>query len=152
MMKRYLEIWMFCAQIKDDGVKDLILDQAGLRTLEEHLPFLATCYRCTAVLQNSKFNLGERKKAVKNLLRDVNNNGSFLKYLEDDANILAEFGAFETGEEEDKLEPAERTALSRLETGPPEEEAKTPHGDSLLGELAAKNRETKERVITQMLA
>eukprot|EP00924_Labyrinthula_sp_SR-Ha-C_P005389 snap_masked-scaffold_1-processed-gene-30.28-mRNA-1 protein AED:0.40 eAED:0.40 QI:0/0/0/1/1/1/2/0/169 len=42
MMQRYLEIWMFCAQIKDDEVKDLILGQSLTRILEKHVDFLAT--------------------------------------------------------------------------------------------------------------
>eukprot|EP00924_Labyrinthula_sp_SR-Ha-C_P007888 snap_masked-scaffold_28-processed-gene-4.52-mRNA-1 protein AED:1.00 eAED:1.00 QI:0/-1/0/0/-1/1/1/0/219 len=119
MMKRYLEIWMFCAQNKDDGVKDLILDQGEVRTLEKHLPFLATCDRYTVALQNLKFNLGQGKKAVSNLLRDVNDDDSLLKYLENDADILVEFGAFETGvfkvylKEEDKLDERKLVAFSR---------------------------------------
>eukprot|EP00924_Labyrinthula_sp_SR-Ha-C_P016103 augustus_masked-scaffold_4-processed-gene-19.17-mRNA-1 protein AED:0.26 eAED:0.28 QI:0/-1/0/1/-1/1/1/0/578 len=153
MMKRYLEIWMFCAQIKDDGVKDLILDQGGVRSLEKHLPFLATCDRYTVALQNSKFNLGQGKKAVANLLRDVNNNDSLLKYLEDEADILVEFGTFEAGvfkvywEEEDKLDAAERTALSRLETDASEEEAKTPPGGSVAAEVFSQLRKSKKKSI-----
>eukprot|EP00924_Labyrinthula_sp_SR-Ha-C_P009484 augustus_masked-scaffold_2-processed-gene-25.51-mRNA-1 protein AED:0.37 eAED:0.40 QI:0/-1/0/1/-1/1/1/0/579 len=153
MMKRYLDIWMFIAQIRDNEVKDLILDQGGVRTLEKHLPFLATCDRYTVALQNSKFNLGQGKKAVANLLRDVNDNDSLLKYLEDDADILAEFGAFETGvfkvywEEEDKLDAAERTALARLVKDPSEEEAKTPPGDSVAAEVFSQLRKSKKKSI-----
>eukprot|EP00924_Labyrinthula_sp_SR-Ha-C_P003606 augustus_masked-scaffold_3-processed-gene-0.5-mRNA-1 protein AED:0.41 eAED:0.43 QI:0/-1/0/1/-1/1/1/0/511 len=153
MMKRHLEIWMFCAQNKDDGVKDLILDQGEVRTLEKHLPFLATCDRYTVALQNLKFNLVQGKKAVSNLLRDVNNNDCLLKYLEDDADILAEFGAFETGvfkvywEEEDKLDAAERTTLARLVIDPSEEEAKTPPGDSVAAEVLSQLRKSKKKSI-----
>eukprot|EP00924_Labyrinthula_sp_SR-Ha-C_P008488 snap_masked-scaffold_32-processed-gene-1.27-mRNA-1 protein AED:0.54 eAED:0.62 QI:0/-1/0/1/-1/1/1/0/80 len=80
MMKRYLDIWMFCAQIKDDGVKDLILGQRETRTLQKPVNFLATYDHYTVALQNSKFNFGDGKKAATNLLRDVNNNESLLKY------------------------------------------------------------------------
>eukprot|EP00924_Labyrinthula_sp_SR-Ha-C_P012114 maker-scaffold_26-snap-gene-4.5-mRNA-1 protein AED:0.30 eAED:0.34 QI:0/0/0/1/0/0.33/3/0/563 len=151
MMKRYLDIWMFIAQIKDKEVKDLILGQRDTRILEKHLDFLATCDSYTVALQTSKFNLADGKKVVANLLRDVNNNDCLLKYLEDDANILAEFGAFETGvfkvywEEEDKLDAVERTALSRLETDASEEEAKTPPGDSVVAELASQKRKSKKK-------
>eukprot|EP00924_Labyrinthula_sp_SR-Ha-C_P006920 snap_masked-scaffold_8-processed-gene-4.25-mRNA-1 protein AED:1.00 eAED:1.00 QI:0/0/0/0/1/1/4/0/180 len=84
-----------------------------------------------------KFNLGDGKTIVENLLRDVNNNDSLLKYLEDDTDILAEFSAFVTGmiKEEDKLEVAEKRALFRLVKDPSEEEAKTPPGDSVVAEL-----------------
>eukprot|EP00924_Labyrinthula_sp_SR-Ha-C_P005725 augustus_masked-scaffold_14-processed-gene-3.0-mRNA-1 protein AED:0.18 eAED:0.18 QI:0/-1/0/1/-1/1/1/0/490 len=151
MMKRYLEIWMFCAQIKDDEVKDLILEQRLTRILEKHVDFLATCDSYTVALQNSKSNLDQGKKAVANLLRDVNNNDSLLKYLEDDADILAEFGAFETGvykvywEEEDKLDAGETTALTRLVKDPSEEEAKTPPGNPVVAGLASQKRKTKKK-------
>eukprot|EP00924_Labyrinthula_sp_SR-Ha-C_P000611 augustus_masked-scaffold_27-processed-gene-4.64-mRNA-1 protein AED:1.00 eAED:1.00 QI:0/-1/0/0/-1/1/1/0/329 len=153
MMKRYLEIWMFCAQIKDKEVKDLILGQRDTRILEKHLDFLATCDRYTVALQTSKFNLADGKKVVANLLRDVNNNDCLLKYLEDDADILAEFGAFETGvfkvywEEEDKLDAGETTALTRLVKYPSEEEAKTPPGDSVIAKLASQKRKSKKKSI-----
>eukprot|EP00924_Labyrinthula_sp_SR-Ha-C_P005720 augustus_masked-scaffold_14-processed-gene-3.4-mRNA-1 protein AED:0.43 eAED:0.43 QI:0/0/0/0.5/1/1/2/0/553 len=127
MMKRYLEIWMFCAQIKDDEVKDLILEQRLTRILEKHVDFLATCESYTVALQNSKSNLGQGKKAVANLLRDVNNNDSLLKYLEDDADILAEF------------------ALTRLVKDPSEEEAKTPPGNPVVAGLASQKRKTKKK-------
>eukprot|EP00924_Labyrinthula_sp_SR-Ha-C_P000549 augustus_masked-scaffold_27-processed-gene-2.5-mRNA-1 protein AED:0.62 eAED:0.64 QI:0/0/0/1/1/1/2/0/355 len=132
MMKRYLEIWMFIAQIKDKEVKDLILGQRDTRILEKHLDFLATCDSYTVALQTSKFNLGDGKKVVANLLRDVKNNDCLMKYLENYAEILVEFGAFETGvlkvywEEEDKLDAGETTALTRLVKYPSEEEEKTP--------------------------
>eukprot|EP00924_Labyrinthula_sp_SR-Ha-C_P015385 maker-scaffold_115-augustus-gene-0.0-mRNA-1 protein AED:0.32 eAED:0.32 QI:0/0/0/0.5/0/0.5/2/0/237 len=129
MMKRYLEIWMFCAQIKDKEVKDLILGQRDTRILEKHLDFLATCDRYTVALQTSKFNLADGKKIVANLLRDVNNNDCLLKYLEDDADILVEF------------------ALSRLETDASEEEAKTPPGDSVATEVFSQLRKSKEKSI-----
>eukprot|EP00924_Labyrinthula_sp_SR-Ha-C_P007648 snap_masked-scaffold_42-processed-gene-2.17-mRNA-1 protein AED:0.74 eAED:1.00 QI:0/-1/0/1/-1/1/1/0/498 len=150
MMQRYLDIWMFIAQIKDDEVKDLILGQRDTRILEKHLDFLATCDRYTVALQTSKFNLADGKKVVANLLRDVNNNDCLLKYLEDDADILAEFGAFETGvfkvywEEEDKLDAGETTALTRLVKYPSEGEAKTPPGDSVLAEIASQRRKSKK--------
>eukprot|EP00924_Labyrinthula_sp_SR-Ha-C_P013087 augustus_masked-scaffold_12-processed-gene-9.45-mRNA-1 protein AED:0.40 eAED:0.40 QI:0/-1/0/1/-1/1/1/0/443 len=153
MMQRYLDIWMFIAQIKDDEVQDLILGQRETRTLESHLPFLATCDRYTIALQKGKLSLGQGKKVVGNLLRDVNNNYSLLKYLEDDADILVEFCAFETGvfkvywEEEDKLDAGERTALTRLIKDPSEEEAKTPPGDSVLAELASQLRKSKRKSI-----
>eukprot|EP00924_Labyrinthula_sp_SR-Ha-C_P009452 augustus_masked-scaffold_2-processed-gene-24.40-mRNA-1 protein AED:0.42 eAED:0.42 QI:0/-1/0/1/-1/1/1/0/452 len=153
MIKRYLEIWMFCAQIKDDEVKDLILDQGGVRTLEKYLPFLATCDRYTVALQKGRLNLGDGKTAAANLLRDVNNNESLLKYLEDDAAILAEFGRFETGvfkvywEEEDKLDEEEVAALSRLQLDPSEEEAKTPPGDSVAAEVFSQLRKSKKKSI-----
>eukprot|EP00924_Labyrinthula_sp_SR-Ha-C_P012455 snap_masked-scaffold_10-processed-gene-7.10-mRNA-1 protein AED:0.42 eAED:0.42 QI:0/0/0/0.5/1/1/2/0/455 len=152
-MQRYLDIWMFCAQIKDDEVKDLILDQRGVRTLEKQLPFLATCDRYTVSLQEGKFNLGDGKKAALNLLRDVDNYDSFFKCLEDDADILTEFDAFETGvfkvywEEEDKLDAAETTALSRLVKDPSEEEAKTPPGNSVLADIASQKRKSKKKSI-----
>eukprot|EP00924_Labyrinthula_sp_SR-Ha-C_P009004 maker-scaffold_2-augustus-gene-9.45-mRNA-1 protein AED:0.29 eAED:0.31 QI:0/0/0/0.5/0/0/2/0/399 len=151
MMKGYLDIWMFIAQIKDKEVKDLILGQRDTRILEKHLDFLATCDRYTVALQTSKFNLADGKKVVANLLRDVNNNESLLKHLEDDAAILAEFGCFETEvfkvywEEDDKLDAAERTALSRLETDSSEEEAKTPPGDSVLAQIASQLRKIKKK-------
>eukprot|EP00924_Labyrinthula_sp_SR-Ha-C_P000696 augustus_masked-scaffold_7-processed-gene-1.50-mRNA-1 protein AED:0.42 eAED:0.42 QI:0/-1/0/1/-1/1/1/0/498 len=151
MMKRYLDIWMFIAQIRDDEVKDLILDQGGVRTLEKHLPFLATCDRYTVALQNPKFNLGNGRKVIANLLRDVRNNDCLLKYLEDDADILAEFGAFETRvfkvywEEEDKLDAGETTALTRLVKDPSEEEEKTPPGNSVAAELASQKRKSKKK-------
>eukprot|EP00924_Labyrinthula_sp_SR-Ha-C_P014742 augustus_masked-scaffold_43-processed-gene-0.41-mRNA-1 protein AED:0.41 eAED:0.41 QI:0/-1/0/1/-1/1/1/0/441 len=151
MMKRYLEIWMFCAQIKDDEVKDLILGQREIRTLERHVDFLATCDRYTVALQKGKLNLGDGKKAALNLLGDVDNDDSLLKYLEDDADILVEFGAFETGvfkfywEEEDKLDAGERTALTRLIKDPSEEEAKTPPGDSVLVEIPSQKRQSKKK-------
>eukprot|EP00924_Labyrinthula_sp_SR-Ha-C_P003052 snap_masked-scaffold_50-processed-gene-0.29-mRNA-1 protein AED:0.30 eAED:0.30 QI:0/0/0/0.5/1/1/2/0/199 len=135
-MKKYLEIWMFCAQIKDDGVKDLILDQGEVRTLEKHLLFLATCDRYTVALQNLKFNLGQGKKAVSNLLRDVNNNDCLLKYLEDDVKILAEY---------DKLDEEELVALSRLEIDSFEEDTKTPPGDSVLVEIASQKKKFKKK-------
>eukprot|EP00924_Labyrinthula_sp_SR-Ha-C_P007516 maker-scaffold_24-snap-gene-5.52-mRNA-1 protein AED:0.53 eAED:0.53 QI:0/0/0/0.5/1/1/2/0/184 len=74
-------------------------------------------------------------------------------YLEDDADILVEFGAFETGvfkvywEEEDKLDAAERKALSRLETDASEEEAKTPPGDSVTAEVFSQLRKSKKKSI-----
>eukprot|EP00924_Labyrinthula_sp_SR-Ha-C_P010698 augustus_masked-scaffold_49-processed-gene-1.6-mRNA-1 protein AED:1.00 eAED:1.00 QI:0/0/0/0/1/1/2/0/414 len=151
MMKRYLDIWMFCAQLEDDEVQDLILGERLTRTLRKHVDFLATCDRYTVALQNSKFNLGQGKKVVENLLRDVNNNDCLLKYLEDDADILAEFGAFETGvfkvcwEEEDKLDAAEAEDLSRLEPDPSEEEAKTPPGEPVIAELVAQTRESTSK-------
>eukprot|EP00924_Labyrinthula_sp_SR-Ha-C_P002713 snap_masked-scaffold_13-processed-gene-4.53-mRNA-1 protein AED:1.00 eAED:1.00 QI:0/-1/0/0/-1/1/1/0/256 len=52
MMKRYLDIWMFIAQIKDDEVKDLILGQREIRTQEKHADFLDTCDRYIVALQN----------------------------------------------------------------------------------------------------
>eukprot|EP00924_Labyrinthula_sp_SR-Ha-C_P005208 snap_masked-scaffold_1-processed-gene-24.37-mRNA-1 protein AED:1.00 eAED:1.00 QI:0/0/0/0/1/1/2/0/348 len=146
MMKRYLEIWMFIVQIKDDEVKDLILGQRETRTLEAHLPFLATCKRYTVALQKGKLSLGQEKKVVGNLLRDVNNNYSLLKYLEDDVNILAEFGSFKTGvfkvywKEENKVDEEELVALSRLETDSFEEDAKTPPGNSVVAELTSQKR------------
>eukprot|EP00924_Labyrinthula_sp_SR-Ha-C_P004586 snap_masked-scaffold_1-processed-gene-5.22-mRNA-1 protein AED:0.33 eAED:0.41 QI:0/-1/0/1/-1/1/1/0/261 len=151
MMKRYPEIWMFCVQLEDDEVNDFILGEREIRTLRKHVDFLATCDRYTVALQNSKFNLGQGKKAVSNLLRDVNNNDCLLKYLEDDADILAEFGAFETGvfkvywEEEDKLDEGERTFLTRLVKDPSEEEAKTPPGDSVVAELASQKAQSKKK-------
>eukprot|EP00924_Labyrinthula_sp_SR-Ha-C_P001270 augustus_masked-scaffold_7-processed-gene-19.93-mRNA-1 protein AED:0.48 eAED:0.48 QI:0/-1/0/1/-1/1/1/0/320 len=151
MMKRYLDIWVFIAQIRDDEVQDLILGQRDTRVLERHLDFLATCDRYTVALQTSKFNLADGKKVVANLLRDVNNNDCLLKYLEDDANILAEFGSFETGvfkvywEEEDKLDAAEEQALSRLVKDPSEEEEKTPPGNSVAAEFASQKRKSKKK-------
>eukprot|EP00924_Labyrinthula_sp_SR-Ha-C_P002157 maker-scaffold_19-snap-gene-2.44-mRNA-1 protein AED:0.06 eAED:0.06 QI:0/0/0/0.66/0/0/3/0/315 len=153
MMQRYLEIWMFCAQIKDDEVKDLILGQREIKTLEKHVDFLATYDRYTVAFQNPKFNLGNGRKVVANLLRDANNNDSLLKYLEDYADILAEFGSFETGvfkvywEEEYKLDVAEAEDLSRLVKNPSEEEAKTPPGDSVIAKLASQKRKSKKKSI-----
>eukprot|EP00924_Labyrinthula_sp_SR-Ha-C_P002188 snap_masked-scaffold_19-processed-gene-3.18-mRNA-1 protein AED:0.35 eAED:0.35 QI:0/0/0/0.5/1/1/2/0/251 len=144
MMKRYLEIWMFCAQLEDDEIQDLILGERETRTLAKHVKFFAACNRYTVALQNTKLNLGQGKK-------DVDNNESVLKYLEDNANILAEFGAFETGvfkvywEEEDKLDAAETTALSRLVRENSEEEAKTPPGDFVLPEFASQRRKSKKK-------
>eukprot|EP00924_Labyrinthula_sp_SR-Ha-C_P007715 augustus_masked-scaffold_28-processed-gene-1.0-mRNA-1 protein AED:0.43 eAED:0.43 QI:0/0/0/0.5/1/1/2/0/500 len=131
MVKRYLEIWMFF--------------------LEKHVDFLATCDRYTVALQTSKFNLADGKKVVANLLGDVNNNDSLLKYLEDDADIFSEFSAFETGvfkvywEEEDKLDTGETTALTRLVEDPSEEEEKTPPGNSVAAELASQKRKSKKK-------
>eukprot|EP00924_Labyrinthula_sp_SR-Ha-C_P002380 maker-scaffold_16-snap-gene-2.51-mRNA-1 protein AED:0.24 eAED:0.26 QI:0/0/0/1/1/1/2/0/526 len=153
MMKRYLEIWMFCAQIKDDEVKDLILGQRLTRTLEKHVDFLATCDRYTVTLQKGKLNLGDGKKAALNLLRDVDNDDSLFKYLEDDAGTLVEFCAFETGvfkvywEEEDTLDAAERTALARLVRDPSEEEVKTPPGDSVAAEVFSQLRKSRKKSI-----
>eukprot|EP00924_Labyrinthula_sp_SR-Ha-C_P001160 snap_masked-scaffold_7-processed-gene-15.10-mRNA-1 protein AED:0.93 eAED:1.00 QI:0/0/0/0.33/1/1/3/0/133 len=133
MMKRYLEICMLCAQL-DDEVGAQFLGEDERKALGKY------------------FNLGQGKKAVANLLRDVNNNDSLLKYLEDEADILVEFDAFETGvfKEEDKLGAAERTALSRLETDASEEEAKTPPGDSVATEVFSQLRKSKEKSILQM--
>eukprot|EP00924_Labyrinthula_sp_SR-Ha-C_P002189 augustus_masked-scaffold_19-processed-gene-3.3-mRNA-1 protein AED:0.43 eAED:0.43 QI:0/0/0/0.5/1/1/2/0/405 len=119
MMKRYLEIWMFCAQLEDDEIQDLILGERETRTLGKHVKFLAVCNRYT--------------------------------YLEDNANILAEFGAFETGvfkvywEEEDKLDAAETTALSRLVRENSEEETKTQTGDFVIPEIASQRRKSKKK-------
>eukprot|EP00924_Labyrinthula_sp_SR-Ha-C_P002055 maker-scaffold_99-snap-gene-0.0-mRNA-1 protein AED:0.61 eAED:0.61 QI:0/0/0/0.5/1/1/2/0/224 len=93
------------------------------------------------------------EKVVANLLRDVNNNDCLLKYLEDDADILAEFGAFESGvfkvywEDEDKLDAGEATALTRLVKDPSEEEEKTPPCNSVTAELASQKRKSKRESI-----
>eukprot|EP00924_Labyrinthula_sp_SR-Ha-C_P011990 maker-scaffold_26-snap-gene-1.5-mRNA-1 protein AED:0.24 eAED:0.24 QI:0/0/0/1/0/0/2/0/515 len=151
MMKRYLEIWMFCAQLEDDEVSGLILGEDERKTLAKDVKFLTICDRYTVALQKGRFNLGNGKKAAANLLRDVNNNDSLLKYLEDDADILAEFGAFETGvfkvywEEEDKFDVAETTALSRLLKDHSEEEEETPPVDSVLTEIAFQRRKSKKK-------
>eukprot|EP00924_Labyrinthula_sp_SR-Ha-C_P016295 snap_masked-scaffold_106-processed-gene-0.4-mRNA-1 protein AED:1.00 eAED:1.00 QI:0/0/0/0/1/1/3/0/122 len=92
--------------------------------------------------------LGEYKKVVENLLRDVNNNESLLKYPEDDEDILAEFGAFETGgfnfywENENELDAAEHTTLISLKLDSDEKSSYTPFNDSVLEELAAQIRES----------
>eukprot|EP00924_Labyrinthula_sp_SR-Ha-C_P005392 snap_masked-scaffold_1-processed-gene-30.29-mRNA-1 protein AED:0.43 eAED:0.44 QI:0/0/0/1/1/1/2/0/182 len=73
--------------------------------------------------------------------------------IQDDADTLAESGAFETGvfkvywEEEDKLDAAETTALSRLVKDPSEEEAKTPPGNSVLADIASQKRKSKKKSI-----
>eukprot|EP00924_Labyrinthula_sp_SR-Ha-C_P016530 augustus_masked-scaffold_6-processed-gene-6.52-mRNA-1 protein AED:0.40 eAED:0.40 QI:0/0/0/0.5/1/1/2/0/408 len=119
MMKRYLEIWMFCAQLEDDEVSGLILGENERKTLRKHVKFFATCDRYI--------------------------------YLEDDADILAEFGAFETRvfkvywEEENKLDEGERTALTRLVKDPSEEEAKTPPGGSMAAEVFSQLRKSKKK-------
>eukprot|EP00924_Labyrinthula_sp_SR-Ha-C_P012089 snap_masked-scaffold_26-processed-gene-3.16-mRNA-1 protein AED:1.00 eAED:1.00 QI:0/0/0/0/1/1/2/0/330 len=121
MMKRYLDIWMFIAQINDDEVKDLLLGQRETRTLEKTYRFscyLRPLHRCSSKL---KFNLGDGKKVVANLLRDV-----FKVYWE----------------EEDKLDAIE--TLSRLVKDPSEEKAKTPHGDYVVAELASQKRKSKK--------
>eukprot|EP00924_Labyrinthula_sp_SR-Ha-C_P005536 snap_masked-scaffold_68-processed-gene-0.86-mRNA-1 protein AED:0.41 eAED:0.41 QI:0/-1/0/1/-1/1/1/0/347 len=143
MMKRYLEIWMFCAQLEDDEVSGLILGEDERKTLAKDVKFFTICDRYIVAILKGRLSLGDGKKVASNLLRDVNNNESLLKYLEDDAKILAEYGCFETGvfkvywEEEDKLDEEELVTLSRLETDPSEEEAKTPPGDPVIAELVA---------------
>eukprot|EP00924_Labyrinthula_sp_SR-Ha-C_P003504 maker-scaffold_97-snap-gene-0.1-mRNA-1 protein AED:0.14 eAED:0.14 QI:0/0/0/1/0.5/0.33/3/0/319 len=120
MMKRYLDIWMFIAQFEDDEVSDLILGEDERRILGKHVKFLAVCDLYTVALQNAKFNLGQGKKAVANLLRDVNNNESLL---------------------------IGKTALARLVKDPSEEETKAPSGDSVTAEVFSQLRKSKKKSI-----
>eukprot|EP00924_Labyrinthula_sp_SR-Ha-C_P001740 snap_masked-scaffold_64-processed-gene-0.34-mRNA-1 protein AED:0.31 eAED:0.31 QI:0/0/0/1/1/1/2/0/268 len=135
-MQRYLEIWMFCAQLEDDEVSGLILGEEETRTLEKRVDFLATCDRYAVALQKGRFNLGVGKKAAANLLRDYEIHPSMLKCLEDDADNLVEF---------DELDQAEVEALSSLVKDPSEEEVKTPPGDSVLTEFAAQKRKSRKK-------
>eukprot|EP00924_Labyrinthula_sp_SR-Ha-C_P010256 snap_masked-scaffold_23-processed-gene-1.4-mRNA-1 protein AED:1.00 eAED:1.00 QI:0/0/0/0/1/1/3/0/120 len=103
-----------------------------------------------AIASQLLFKFQNGKKVVANLLRDVNNNDCLLKYLEDDADILAEFGAFESGvfkEHEDKIDAGEATALTRLVKDPSEEEEKTPPCNSVAAELVSQKRKIKRESI-----
>eukprot|EP00924_Labyrinthula_sp_SR-Ha-C_P011748 snap_masked-scaffold_17-processed-gene-6.49-mRNA-1 protein AED:1.00 eAED:1.00 QI:0/0/0/0/1/1/2/0/81 len=70
------------------------LDEA--KALKYHVKLLAILYRYTVVLQKGKLFIGDGKRGIPNRLKNVNNGLAMLKYLEDDADILTEFGAFET--------------------------------------------------------
>eukprot|EP00924_Labyrinthula_sp_SR-Ha-C_P011140 snap_masked-scaffold_51-processed-gene-1.54-mRNA-1 protein AED:1.00 eAED:1.00 QI:0/0/0/0/1/1/2/0/103 len=99
MMKTYLDIWMICIGIYDNEIGALILGTDEAEELQNH------------------FGPVDGKEIVAALLRDVKNDPSKLKYLEDDAEILTEFGPFKTGifkihwKQEIKLDATERNWL-----------------------------------------
>eukprot|EP00924_Labyrinthula_sp_SR-Ha-C_P015375 snap_masked-scaffold_126-processed-gene-0.11-mRNA-1 protein AED:1.00 eAED:1.00 QI:0/0/0/0/1/1/2/0/100 len=93
-MKRF---WMFSAQLDNDEVSALILVENERKVLSKYVRFIRVCNRYTISRQKGKFSLDQGKNVDGNLLEDVDNHPVMLQFLEDDADILAEFCAFQTG-------------------------------------------------------
>eukprot|EP00924_Labyrinthula_sp_SR-Ha-C_P000343 snap_masked-scaffold_25-processed-gene-3.40-mRNA-1 protein AED:1.00 eAED:1.00 QI:0/0/0/0/1/1/2/0/108 len=108
---------MFCAQLDNDEVSALILVENERKVLSK---YVSVCNRYTISRQKGKLSLDQGKNVDGNLLRDVDNHPVMLQFLEDYADILAEFCAFQTGvyklhwKEEDNLDAGAHTVLIRL--------------------------------------